>query len=48
MGESEGFADRILSCVESIPAGRVMTYKDVAEFAGMFLERLDATGRDPG
>jgi methylated-DNA-protein-cysteine methyltransferase-like protein len=25
-------AERILACVESIPAGRVMTYGDVAEF----------------
>lgn len=33
-GEPEGFAERILACVESIPAGRVMTYGDVAEFAG--------------
>ena len=27
-------APRILACVESIPAGRVMTYGDVAEYAG--------------
>lgn len=34
MSEEAGFAQRILACVESIPAGRVMTYGDVAEFAG--------------
>ncbi|MBE7190363.1 MGMT family protein [Jatrophihabitans endophyticus] len=34
MGESEGFAERILDCVESIPPGRVLSYKDVAEYAG--------------
>lgn len=34
MAESSGFAERILACVESIPAGRVMTYGDVAEYAG--------------
>jgi methylated-DNA-protein-cysteine methyltransferase-like protein len=34
MAESAGFADRILACIEAIPAGRVMTYGDVAEFAG--------------
>jgi len=33
-GEPEGFAERILACVEAIPPGRVMTYGDVAEFAG--------------
>jgi methylated-DNA-protein-cysteine methyltransferase related protein len=31
---SEQLALRILACVESIPAGRVMTYGDVAEFVG--------------
>lgn len=30
----DGLAERILACVESIPAGRVMTYGDVAEFVG--------------
>ena len=34
MSESEGFAERILACIESIPPGRVMTYGDVAELAG--------------
>ena len=33
-------ARRILSCVESIPAGRVMTYGDVAEFCGSRAPRL--------
>ncbi len=35
MAESEGFAARVLGCVESIPVGRVMTYGDVAEFIGL-------------
>ncbi len=34
LAEGDGFAQRILACVDSIPAGRVMTYGDVAEFAG--------------
>lgn len=34
MPEKQGFAHRILSCVESIPPGRVMSYGDVAEFVG--------------
>lgn len=34
MAESSGFAERILECVESIPPGRVLSYGDVAEFAG--------------
>lgn len=34
MAEAEGFAQRILACVEAIPSGRVMTYGDVAEYAG--------------
>ena len=33
-------AQRILSCVESIPAGRVMTYGDVAEYCGSGAPRL--------
>ena len=33
MPESAGFAQRILACIESIPAGRVMTY-GVQSFAG--------------
>lgn len=31
---------RILACVEAIPAGRVMTYGDVAEFAGSRSARM--------
>jgi methylated-DNA-protein-cysteine methyltransferase-like protein len=27
--------DRVLACVELIPPGRVMSYKDVAEFIGV-------------
>ena len=34
MAEQGDFAHRILACVESIPAGRVLTYGDVAELAG--------------
>ena len=34
MAEQGDFARRILACVESVPAGRVMTYGDVAEYAG--------------
>ncbi len=34
MAEEGGFAQRILACVDAIPRGRVMTYGDVAEFAG--------------
>jgi methylated-DNA-protein-cysteine methyltransferase-like protein len=33
-------AERILACVESIPAGRVMTYGDVAEYAGSRAARM--------
>jgi methylated-DNA-protein-cysteine methyltransferase related protein len=33
-GVEDDLARRILACVESIPAGRVMTYGDVAEFVG--------------
>lgn len=33
-GEPTGYAERILSCIAAIPPGRVMTYGDVAEFAG--------------
>jgi alkylated DNA nucleotide flippase Atl1 len=31
---SDQLAQRILACVEAIPPGRVMTYGDVAEYAG--------------
>ncbi len=40
---SEGsaqLAQRILACVEAIPAGRVMTYGDVAEFVGASSPRI--------
>lgn len=33
-------AHQILVCVESIPAGRVMTYGDVAEYAGARSPRI--------
>jgi alkylated DNA nucleotide flippase Atl1 len=32
---SDDLAERVLACVESIPSGRVMTYGDVAEYAGI-------------
>lgn len=34
MTEDLSLARRILDCVESIPAGKVMSYGDVAEFVG--------------
>ncbi|WP_375476793.1 MGMT family protein [uncultured Jatrophihabitans sp.] len=34
MSEEPGIAHRILGCIETIPAGRVLTYGDVAEFVG--------------
>jgi len=33
-------AERILACVEAIPQGRVMSYGDVAEYAGARTPRL--------
>jgi alkylated DNA nucleotide flippase Atl1 len=36
----ESLAERILQCVEAIPAGRVMTYGDVAEFVGTRAVRM--------
>lgn len=33
-GEPAGYAERILACIEAIPPGRVMSYGDVAEYAG--------------
>jgi methylated-DNA-protein-cysteine methyltransferase related protein len=33
--EPEDFASRVLRAVEAIPPGRVMTYGDVAEYAGI-------------
>ncbi|SHF82604.1 O(6)-alkylguanine repair protein YbaZ [Jatrophihabitans endophyticus] len=35
MPEPGDFAARVLACVEAVPAGRVMTYGDVAEYAGI-------------
>jgi alkylated DNA nucleotide flippase Atl1 len=35
VSEESGFARQVLACVESIPAGRVMSYGDVAEYAGL-------------
>ncbi|WP_375490675.1 MGMT family protein [uncultured Jatrophihabitans sp.] len=35
MPERADFAERVLAAVEAIPAGRVMTYGDVAEYAGI-------------
>lgn len=32
--QNQPLAQRILACVESIPAGRVMSYGDVAEYVG--------------
>ena len=37
---SEQLAQRILACVEAIPAGRVMTYGDVAEYTGASSPRI--------
>ncbi|MDT4915860.1 MAG: methylated-DNA-protein-cysteine methyltransferase related protein [Pseudonocardiales bacterium] len=37
---TDTLAQRILACVESIPAGRVMTYGDVAEFVGASSPRI--------
>ena len=34
MAEPSDFARRILACVAAIPPGAVMTYGDVAEYAG--------------
>jgi methylated-DNA-protein-cysteine methyltransferase-like protein len=35
VAEQPGFGELILACVEAIPAGRVMTYGDVAEYVGV-------------
>ena len=35
MTEGHDVTQRILACIEAIPAGRVMTYGDVAEFSGI-------------
>lgn len=37
---NDELAQRILACVEAIPAGRVMSYGDVAEYAGARTPRL--------
>lgn len=39
-GVDDAVAQRILACIESIPAGRVMTYGDVAEFVGASSARI--------
>jgi alkylated DNA nucleotide flippase Atl1 len=39
-GVVPGTADQILECVEGIPAGRVMTYGDVAEWVGIRAPRM--------
>jgi methylated-DNA-protein-cysteine methyltransferase related protein len=36
----DSLPQRILTCVESIPSGRVMTYGDVAEFVGTRAVRM--------
>jgi alkylated DNA nucleotide flippase Atl1 len=38
--ESGDVAQRILACIDSIPPGRVMSYGDVAEFAGASSPRI--------
>ena len=40
MTGSKGNAQRILDCIEQIPPGKVMTYGDVAEFAGTRSARM--------
>jgi methylated-DNA-protein-cysteine methyltransferase-like protein len=37
---SNDLAARILACVESIPAGQVMSYGDVAEYVGASSPRI--------
>ncbi|HJQ42278.1 MAG TPA: MGMT family protein [Jatrophihabitantaceae bacterium] len=37
---TDSLPHRILACVESIPAGRVMSYGDVAEFVGSRSARI--------
>lgn len=39
MPEPDDFAARVLAAVEAIPSGRVMTYGDVAEYAGIHSPR---------
>jgi alkylated DNA nucleotide flippase Atl1 len=38
--DSGELAERILDCVASIPAGKVMTYGDVAEYTGATSPRI--------
>ncbi len=38
--DSASLPQRILACVEAIPAGRVMSYGDVAEYCGSRAPRL--------
>jgi methylated-DNA-protein-cysteine methyltransferase-like protein len=40
LSPDEPLPHRILACVESIPAGRVMTYGDVAEYVGSRAPRM--------
>jgi len=44
------YAERVLAAVEQIPPGRVMTYGDVAEYAGVPSPRIVGTvlARDDG
>jgi len=37
---TDELAPRILACVEAIPAGRVMTYGDIAEYVGASSPRI--------
>jgi alkylated DNA nucleotide flippase Atl1 len=38
--DRENLAHRILTCIEAIPVGRVMTYGDVAEYVGASSPRI--------
>jgi alkylated DNA nucleotide flippase Atl1 len=40
VGPEPSLAERILSCVESIPPGKVMSYGDVAEYVGSRAPRM--------
>ena len=40
MSADDSLPHRILACVESIPAGRVMTYGDIAEYVGSRAPRM--------
>jgi alkylated DNA nucleotide flippase Atl1 len=39
-GDDAPFSERVLACIEAIPAGRVMTYGDVAEYVGSRSARM--------